>query len=140
MSILVTLLTTAVGLSVVYLVSLIWKNYAAKQELLKKSPHLPHAPGGNLVTGHTGLFATKEHNITTFHEYHKQLGKTYALFNQQNASIMTTEIELIKSIISDHSDRPYVKHPLNLTSPNSLVGARGRKWAKIRRAFAPALS
>lgn len=137
---LLSLLITLVGFIVVYLVRMIWKSYLAKHELLKKSPHLPCAPGANLIFGHTGLFETQKHNVLKFHKYHKQLGHTYALFNQQMVSVSTTDIELVKNINLDHIDKPRTSSPFDELSLDSIDKAEGQKWARIRRAIAPALS
>lgn len=120
------------------------RNHEAHKFFKKHSPNLPVAPGLDIFGGHSLSVIWVKKNWKKAIDLHKKYGKIVGLFYCDKPAVLTTDLDLVKTIVldnpNDHNDRMSANTPVEEVEKDSIMTCTGDQWRRIRRAVAPAFT
>lgn len=109
----------------------------------KLSRGLPMAPDARLAGNHTISLIISERSCAKAMRLHKELGKTFGILKGSTFGAVTTDLNLIKTIIIDEPKDHLSRTSLNLPMEEfdkSIMLVDKEEWRPVRKAIAPALT
>lgn len=120
------------------------ENYKIQQQFRKKMKGIAFIPNSSLFLGNLNLIALHERNWLKAHKLLEENGGLMAGFYANKPVIVTTDLDLIKTMVidepNDHINRIKMNLPINEFDVDSIAFVENDQWRRLRKAIAPAFS